>query len=331
MIPQATVVAIIEGDFQGTLIAMQELVVGYVSRLYALTVRQGKREGQLCIKFTETTSDADYDALSVDKRIYAARHSNFHGAYHVLTKANLPVPTVYSSRSVMIGKTRWSYQVMALLAGIDVRNTLAFGEPPAANELHALTGAMLARMHAITRPYDGWVDQMQPYQLPWRDAFFQSLHNQLSAASQVSTAIRQQQAAICAFIDQQATTWVAPTEFVLSHVDGLQAMAAYQDGQWHFTGFVDLEDHCFVDQRFVLAGHELIMRVGRRELPSAFWDAYQAIKAVPASYHATRPLFQLYYLLSWLTVFYQAVQRDPGSMHATIATHEQLIYQIIHL
>lgn len=331
MIPYTTVAAIAEGDLHCTVVAMNVLVIGYVGRLYALTVKQGDHERKLCIKFTETSDEADYDDLPVDERIYAARPSNFQGAYTVLTNAGLPVPTLYSSGAVLVDGIQWAYQVMDLLDGVDVRNTLSFGEPPAADELHALTGSLLAQMHSINRTYDGWVAQPQPYRLPWRDAIFASLRNQLWQANTHSTAIRQNQTAITAFIDQHTTTWIDPTEFVFSHVDGLQAMAAYDAGQWRFTGFVDLEDHCFVDQRFALAGHELIMTVGKRALPPTFWAAYGAIKSVPATYQQTRPLFQLYYLLSWLTVFYHAAQRDPAAMHTTIATHETLIYQIINL
>ena len=82
MISQTTVAAIVERDLHGTLVARKDLVTGYVGRLYAITVKQGDSERQLCIKFTETTNEAAYDDLSVDERIYAARPSNFHGAYN---------------------------------------------------------------------------------------------------------------------------------------------------------------------------------------------------------------------------------------------------------
>lgn len=329
MVTQEIIATIVEKDLNATLVESVTIAKGYVGDVYAVTVARDEQHLQFCLKFTETEDEPDYDDLPVDDRIYAARPSNFQAVYELLQEANLPIPTCLSTGTIVQSETQLAYQVMSLLDGVDVRNTLAFGNPPAAEQLHKLTGTLFGKLHTYTRAYDGWVAQFKPYSLSWDDAYFQSLRSQLTIACQHSSVIQGIRAEIDTFIDNHATTWTTPNEFVFSHIDGLQALAIYADDQWQITGLVDIEDHCFADQRFVLAGHDLILRVGGRELPSAFWQAYQAVKPVPDDYARIRPLFQLYYLLAWLPGFYRAAQTDPTEMHTVIETHEQLIIRDI--
>jgi hypothetical protein len=48
-------------------------------------------------------------------------------------------------------------------------------------------------------------------------------------------------------------------------------------------GTLRIEDHHFVDPRFVLAGYELDLHYEGREVPVAFWEGYGRFKPVPAS------------------------------------------------
>jgi hypothetical protein len=48
--------------------------------------------------------------------------------------------------------------------------------------LHHLAGEALGRVHAITRPYDGWVDQPIPSRVDWGAAFFRGLETSLDGA-----------------------------------------------------------------------------------------------------------------------------------------------------
>ena len=89
---------------------------------------------------------------------------------------------------------------------------------------------------------------------------------------------------------------------MFSHTDGFQGVLKNAGG-WTLLGVIDIEDHQFTDQRFVLAGFELSRLFYGLPIDPAFWDAYAGLKPIDPSYAAFKPLFQTYYLLVWTWVF----------------------------
>ncbi|HEY3887850.1 MAG TPA: hypothetical protein VGL73_04695, partial [Caulobacteraceae bacterium] len=81
-----------------------------------------------------------------------------------------------------------------------------------------------------------------------------------------------------------------------------QGVMARRGGGWTLRGVIDIEDHQFTDQRFVLAAFELGHAVNGHDVPPDFWAAYTAGRPLDPSYATFKPLFQLYYLLVWTWV-----------------------------
>ena len=104
-------------------------------------------------------------------------------------------------------------------------------------------------------------------------------------------------------IYNQKDTWIEPDSFVLSHLDGFQGIASKQGEDWSMDSIIDIEDHQFTDQRFVLCGHELAMEAEGTKLPDSFWEGYQSTKEINSTFEQSKPLFKLYYLSVWLCVF----------------------------
>ncbi len=120
--------------------------------------------------------------------------------------------------------------------------------------------------------------------------------------------------------------WSDPVEFVLSHVDGFQGMAKYNDNVWMFTGFIDIEDYHFTDQRFALAGYELAVEFEGQVVPPTFWSGYQRYRAIDPTYPRLKSLFQLYYLFAWLPLCYdQGWGETEAERQRVIQRFEQLI------
>ena len=177
----------------------------------------------------------------------------------------------------------------------------------------------LGALHAVTRDYDGPVDQAEPHRLHWTDAFFRSLeHRARTALALGNEALGRQEGRLRAFIAGQRRDWVPPRTFALSHADGLQAMAAWDGASWALTGYLDLEDYGFTDPRLPLAGYELgvVGRERRGRVPAAFWEGYRARAPVDPGYPAVRALVWLYFLLEWFPDAYAPDGDDDAAARA---------------
>lgn len=129
------------------------------------------------------------------------------------------------------------------------------------------------------------------------------------------------ESALRAFVADHRRRWVLPREYVLSHVDGIQALATTDSRDtwnsphsgWVLTGHVDLEDFAFMDARLPLAGYELHYEgpERRRQVPPEFWSGYRRYKEPDPTYPVTRNLFQLFYLLAWTRGLYRADHPYP--------------------
>ncbi|MEZ4660791.1 MAG: phosphotransferase [Caldilineaceae bacterium] len=266
---------------------------------------------------TANEGEVAFDALTPGERIYGARPSNFRAAYQLMQSAGIPLPRVYATGVTANGA--FHFQVMELLPGVSVREFLAWNVHPKMDALHAVVGCTLGKLHQITRPYDGWASQTQPYDTSWTEAFFAALAQVLDQACSLNKVILENRSTIREAIAQSQKKWIAPSEYVFSHVDGFQGMAHFDGNVWALTGVVDIEDHSFTDQRFVLAGHELALHFELHQTPESFWRGYGQFAAAPDSYLSTRNIFQLFYLLDWLQICYDgrghAVQKRDALIH----------------
>ncbi|WP_234300696.1 phosphotransferase, partial [Sphaerospermopsis aphanizomenoides] len=236
---------------------------------------------------------------SLQNRVYGSCISSFNAVYKYLQQYQIPLPHLYASHTPS-ADIPFYCQLMEYLPGQEVNIAIKIISEEQQSTLQQFLGMHLGVIHNITRSYDGWVDLAIPHLLSWREAFFTTLHQNLDDACQ-HQAIAVQKTTILQAIAHYLAFWTDPSEFVLSHVDGVQGMIVLTSTGWQLTGVVDIEDHYFTDQRFVLAGYELQLETNNNAVLSSFWNAYQIQKAVDPTYWQLRPLFQLYYLLSWVS------------------------------
>ena len=224
-----------------------------------------------------------------EDRIYGSDAKNFLPAYNLLKEHNLPVPHLYE-HGIVEGK---EYIVMDFLEGVSVREHLAHNNDAPLDSLHAQVGTLFGREHTITRSYFGSVEATHGDRFV--DVFAQAFSvelNKLKDFVDEALYIR-----IKSFVEEHLPHLDEPKQFVLSHLDGFQGIAQGDD-----ISIIDIEDHQFTDQRFVLAGYELSLEIEGKQASEAFWSAYKAETSVPENYAATKNLFQLYYLIVWMRV-----------------------------
>ena len=254
-------------------------------------------EGQLrCVaKFTPSEYSEDE---SVTNRVYGSRASSFSAAYSCLRKHHIPVPKLYAEYSPQ-PEIPFYYQLIEFLPGEDISNVLKSTPSEEQSGLQQFLGRHLAAIHQIRRSYDGWVDLAEPHPLSWHDAFFSALYQNLDSACHHS-AIAAQRSEIMRAIGYYETQWSEPILFVLSHLDGLQGKIDRTPTSWQLMSVIDIEDHYFTDQRFVLSVFELVAERQSISILPDFWNVYQQQTTLDPTYWKLRPLFQLYVLLNWI-------------------------------
>lgn len=291
---------------------IRELSPGYSgSFVYAVDVLSPSRPLPCIVKLIPAWPD-DKD---VTNRVYGSRAASFPAAYTLLQQHAIPLPQLFAALTPHPELPFYCY-VMECLPGDDIQTIRAALSGPSLVHLDAVVGEHLGTIHAITRSYDGWADLSAPHPLRWRDAFFSALHTILDRAC-IHAVLRRHRQQIVETIGQYAAVWVEPSQFVLSHGDGLQGMLVPTATGWRLTGVIDIEDHCFTDQRFALAVYEVSM--ADAPLQDSFWHAYQQHTILESTYTQFRPLFQLYVLLDWLG-------NIPPTQQDTI---DQLTHQIV--
>jgi aminoglycoside phosphotransferase (APT) family kinase protein len=315
---------LVETHLAATFITAADLTTGYSGHVYAVTIQSGLTSRTVAIKLTPPESQLA-DTNAVHQRVYATRVQNFAPAHACLQQADILVPHVFAYGEPS-PSCPFYYQIMSLLEGVSIREHLAYGHGPNQDALHFLAGTVLGQIHHITRRYDGWVAQPIPDPLPWKVAFFQSLTQHFTTVLPQNAWIQAHMERMHQLFDYYATVWSDPAVFVLSHGDGLQGMASYSDNTWMFTGVVDLEDHRFTDQRFVLAGYELAVEFKDKVVPRTFWAGYEQYATVDPSYRLLKHVFQLYYLLAWLPLCYDSTWGSTeAERQRVIHTFERLI------
>jgi len=262
--------------------------------------------GAYAVKFVRARPEPAFADEPVDDRVYGSRWSNLEPAYDLLKANGIAVPTLRATGAV--ADRGLSYAILDYLDG-DPDD----GSSPWA----ACVGRVLGRMHGVTRPYWGWVGMSPSDAMSWSAGFAASFHGwQARAKDHLPPRLAQAVEQRCRPL---LTGLGEPTRFVFSHTDGFQGVLKKADG-WSLLGVIDIEDHQFTDQRFVLAGFELSRVFYGQPVDPAFWKAYAAVTPVDPSYEDSKPLFQAFYLLVWTWVF-----RDrPGLRDPAIAQLERV-------
>jgi len=259
--------------------------------------------GAYAVKFMRDRAAPSLADEPVDDRVYGSRWSNLGPASTLLAARGIPAAAVRATG--VLPERGLSYAILDFLDGDADDHSPAW---------FAAVGAALGALHAIARPYQGWVDMPAPYPTPWRVAFGESFRRRLAETAPLLPPSLGD--AIAARAEPRLAALDEPTTFVFSHTDGFQGVMSRGSGEWGLLGVIDIEDHQFTDQRFVLAGFELGQAVNNgRVVPAAFWRAYTAAKPVDPTYATFKPLFQIYYLLVWAWV----VQDRPALKEACIA------------
>lgn len=300
---------------------------GYSGNVYVVEgLVEGKNQ-KLVVKLTPFEEEPSIELESVSRRVYSTKLSNFNPAYKLLKENGFPIAKVYAQGDSL--KTNYHYQIVSYLEGTSIREALEDKNTSASPKLHEVTGEIFGLLHhKLIRAYDGWVSQNKHYLLPWKSAVEQAINQQLEICLKLNSAIRN--LPIKTFINQSLSLWTDPTNFVFSDIDGFQGMAKFENNNWTVTGIIDIEDHKFCDQRMVLAGYEVALRYEGLKVPLEFWRGYKKYKQVDPSYQNLKPLFELYYLLSWFQIPYEGHERvTPTQVQPTIHKFEQLIAGLI--
>lgn len=192
------------------------------------------------------------DDEDITNRVYGSRAASFPAAYALLQQAAIPLLQLYIGLMPHPALPYYCY-VIERLPNDDVQILRAHLPGPSQTHLDVLVGHYLGAIHNITRSFDGWADRATPPSLDWRNAFFTALHKVLERVCVHPEIFKHRQKLVQTF-NQYAATWIDPSRFVLSHGDGLQGMLVRTDSGWALSGVIDIEDHCFTDQRFALAG-----------------------------------------------------------------------------
>jgi Ser/Thr protein kinase RdoA (MazF antagonist) len=242
------------------------------------------------VKITDAVKESAFASESADARVYAARWSNLVPAYEHLVAIGAPVPTLFAAGALVGRKKR--FQILKWLEG----------EPDDFSDAwFAAAGEALAALHSSRRPFQGWVAMRRPYPTTWFSAVAASLSSRLALSKPhlPPGLARDLERRAGADFGELAD----PEAFVFSHTDGLQGVFERESDGWRLMGVIDIEDHQFTDQRFVLAGFELGHGFSGRTAPDAFWRTYEAATRLDPTYERFRRLFQCYLLLVWTHVF----------------------------
>lgn len=284
----------------------------------------------LVIKLTPPQEEMPLGEELVDYRVHATRLTNFPAAFKLFQEKKLKTFNLFDY-GVPSTQIPFYYQAMSFLEGSSIREFLTHGAFDKIYNLEKVTGEAFARLHQTTRSFDGWVNQVTPYKLPWSQAFFISLESRLAKSILINSGfINKNISQINKFISAKLKAWSDPKEFVFSQLDGLQAMAKLDQESWEFSGYIDIEDHKFTDQRFVLAGFEYALELEGRTLTDSFWKAYEGIKEVDSSYRRLKGLFQLYFALAYLPILFENGWVESSNQKLVmIKRFEKLISKII--
>lgn len=296
----------------GEVVGLKNLSLGWSgSSVYVAEIKNNEVVERVIIKTGSSEPEVPFKDEPDNRRVYGGRFSNLEPAYRLMIEHNIRVPKLLAKGT----EGNLPYVTMEFLEGDTQVPELIVADE-------------LGKLHRITRNYQGCVSMERPYAKSWKDAFFSAIRAQLETASNVSTALTNILPQANHFLDQMESEWEDPSRFVLSHTDGFQGIAKQTNGVYEFMGVIDLEDHQFTDQRFVLAGYELLSELWMKKTVSQqFWDIYKKYAQIEPTHGNFRNLFQLYYLLDWLPSYHK--RTDDPEMGGYISATEKLIADLV--
>ncbi len=254
--------------------SVEEIQGGVVGRVYRIS---NVDTSSIILKLNKEENQKEKND---DEVVYGSSPDSFNESYEILKNKNIPVPEVF-----VFGVTndkKFSYIIMQdLLGDLDDYSEKWFRE----------IGHWFGKIHAIEKPY----------QNSWTELFKKSL---LSRFDNLKGLLEQDVSEkVETYIHTHINELKPADKFCFSHLDGFQGILKNQDGLWKLLGVIDIEDHQYTDQRFVLAGFELNNNMKRNIIPQIFWDEYKKQKRIDVTFETTKNIFKVYYLLVWSYVF----------------------------
>lgn len=252
--------------------SIDEIQGGVVGRIYRIIDKDDKT---LILKINKTGTEIIENEL-----VYGSDPSNFKEPYNILRENNIPTPEVF-----MIGNTNdkeYSYIIMQELIG---------NHDDYSNEWFKNVGYWLGKLHSIKKPYEN----------SWIDLFKKSLDYRFNNLKELIDKDLSKKIEVYIKINNPK---LKPLQsFSFSHLDGFQGICKKTINKWELVGVVDIEDHQYTDQRFVLAGFELNNEMKGNIIPKDFWKEYQKNTTLDSSFEDNKNLFKVYYLIVWSYVF----------------------------
>jgi fructosamine-3-kinase len=272
--------------------SIEEIQGGVVGRVYRIS---NVDASSWILKLNKEEKQEEKD---VDEIVYGSSPYNFNESYKILKDNNVPVPEVFAFG--VTNDKKFSYIVMQDLSGdLDDYSEEWFRE----------IGHWFGKVNAIEKPY----------QNSWLEIFKKSLWSRLDSLKEFlrQDLLEKVKEYVRVHIDE-----LIPAEsFCFSHLDGFQGIMKKQDGSWTLLGVVDIEDHQYTDQRFVIAGFELNHEMKGNIIPHVFWKEYQKEKNIDPTLESTKDIFKVYYLLVWCYVF----RNNPEKFRENISFLENII------
>lgn len=282
----------------GKFLNSQRILGGHSGCVYTINVKLNSKINKYIIKLSNIIGSKSLKSEKNEQRVYGGHSKSLVGVYNLLKKNNLKTFTLISHSSPS-KEIPYFYQLISKLNGFSIREHLVINKINK-KELFELAGIEFAKLHLITRGYDGWIEQKTPYEISWKESFFSALDLRLKYLTDNKYFNEKDLKKLTHFIKSKKEKWTTPKKYVFSHVDGLQSMVEYKKNNWIFNGHIDLEDYRFTDQRFVLAGFEIGANYSTKEANVNFWNGYLKLKKVDDSYEQLKDLFKVFYFMSWV-------------------------------
>lgn len=260
--------------------SIEEIQGGVVGRVYRIL---DKNKPSLIFKLNK---EENKDIKNYDEIVYGSNPDSFNESYEILKSNNVPVPEVFAFG--ITDDNKFSYIIMQELVGdSDDYSEAWFKE----------IGQWLGKLHSIEKPYENsWIELFK------KSLFYRFNNLQGFLEKDVSEKVE-------AYIHTHINNLTPAENFCFSHLDGFQGILKKQDDLWELLGVIDIEDHQYTDQRFVLAGFELNNEMKRGIVSQVFWNEYQKHKSIDVTFENTKNIFKIYYLLVWCFVFRNNIEK----------------------
>ncbi len=295
--------------FGGRGVCFARLQGGAGGRVFRVDFESAEGARSVCVKLVRDRRDPLFSDESLENRVYGGRPGHYDAARAAL-EGVVPVPKLFASGRVVGAadaegdpslNTRWRYWIMQKLEGMSVVDWTQEAQHDPLG-LYRLIGQTLARMHGVERDYPGWVDLPEADRWSWGPALFHTLRDAVDRAAVASELIAAGHAELREFVGREEARWTDPSDYHLSHPDGLQGIARHDGSTWRLCGAVDLEDHLYTDARFPLSGVDLQARLRGPPLPGAFREGYSSPRPWPSGFEEVRPVYQVLFLCTWTHV-----------------------------